>query len=186
MRDLLCAFVSLCALLAPAVSHAQMAPTSTARAHSARRPPRVSRADRNELRRSLAMLSQGPSAPSFAPMRAYAPPTPSGASPTPAAAATGTVSQARVESALHAVERSGLIRRCWQHHLLRTPNEPGRSTTLSLRVDADGRWSALTLDVTDAPPLASCVTLGMRSLDPIAPGAPIVASAPIALRPGEP
>ena len=183
MRDLLCAFASLCALLAPAASYAQVAPPSAPHTQSARRITRVSRADRNELRRSLAMLSQGPSAPSMPAMRAAVLPPPAGAATQPSTAPT---SQARIESALRTVERSGLIRRCWQHHLMRNPNELGRSAVLNVRVGPDGRWSALTLDVTDADALASCVSLGMHTLAPLAPGDPIESRAPITLDRGAP
>ena len=175
MRDLLCACAALCALLAPSVSVAQ--PRAPLAAHSPlRRPPRLTRADRAELRRSLGMLLQGPSAPALPAMRSFVLP-----SSAPTAAPDPSSTRARTEAAWRVVERSGLVRRCWQQHLLRHPDDPGRRGNLSVRVAPDGSFSSVALDVEGAPALTSCVSLGGHSLRPIAAGEALDTSAPITL-----
>ena len=72
-------------------------------------------------------------------------------------------SLAREQGASNAIERSGVVRRCWEQFKLRNPAAPRRSLSIGFTVSEAG---AVTLRVSDhsEPTLTNCIERGSRDV----------------------
>ncbi|MFO0602190.1 MAG: GYF domain-containing protein [Polyangiales bacterium] len=77
----------------------------------------------------------------------------------------------REQRAQSAIERSGVIRRCWEQFKLRNPAATRRSLTINFAVSAAG---AVTLRVpnTSEPTLSNCIERGSRDVRSLGDGSP--------------
>ena len=95
------------------------------------------------------------------------------------------VSEARRQAALHALERSGAVRRCWTAHLLRFPTALSRRLPVTVHLDATGRVTAIDVRDNDAPELAACIARAGVSVTPLGPGEAMDAETTLALDRGD-
>ncbi len=91
----------------------------------------------------------------------------SGNSPEPSSRPRDTVRQQTVQQAL---ERSGIVRRCWDQLLRRNPATELRRLPMTLHVDAEGTVTRIDVHDTTEPSMVSCIQLNTRSIRSVGPG----------------
>jgi len=91
----------------------------------------------------------------------------SSASPEPSSRPRDTVRQQTVQQAL---ERSGIVRRCWDQLLRRNPATELRTLPMTLHVNAEGTVTRIDVHDTTEQSMVSCIQLNTRSIRSVGPG----------------